>query len=799
MLSYLMRNTQTHIDQAFYLYKKLLYHQSDFICNGIENFLYSTIFNKNKSAYIVFYYLIDNFTRKKDKLIVENKIRINLPARFSDLDFDATVDKIQIKFENGDLIIAPLDEEKLVSLILKDVPVVSQKEELIKFDDLLNLVKNFFSKNTSFLQIALLPLVSSIDEERNSDTLNLLFQYVENSQESKVFQRWYAEGIHNISCKIFNEFVLSFTSAEYLRSTSFTDKLSDFEKLLSGEKFDLEFNVDESIPQLIHTIVLMAARYQLFCRQVESQLIRRPKELYFGLTRNVETELESALPILGLCSYKADTSEKFARIFASILDIGFIDHRFILEQQTIERLVYALETIKNFGEKYFGIDSWTIGIADAHNLEKLDSFAHVRINATKIILKLVFAKACTLWGKVHTFLSSSSISEKISPFPEIKIIDRIHIQTPIEVTYDYSKSIETIQDLDNSKLGLNHACRNDVDRYNRQVTYIRMNHLWFREKEKEFNDYTTLKPENVNELYKEYRSRKQDRDSDSIIFFSDKFLVAALNVICKDIEKQLKVIANTNTVASDALLKKVNSSIKLFRDLIEEMKKLAEFSEKFGLMKDQHLFENSFYSPVFPKDQYDPLKYERKTFDRNRDKMESEIKPSWLFMASTHYPPAYPNHYKSLCEKFDEKRKEFSASLYMELPSFLNKTTQQDIAKERNNNIQIIAIFATIVAFVTASTGSFNALKTTEEYEKFACIFVLSLLAFVAIIRLVSQIESKLLYKIIIITLCVFSLNLTSHIIVQSILCLAILCIAEYEFHYPKSNKNEKTSKNIDE
>ena len=47
---------------------------------------------------------------------------------------------------------------------------------------------------------------------------------------------------------------------------------------------------------------------------------------------------------------------------------------------------------------------------------------------------------------------------------------------------------------------------------------------------------------NVVELYKEYRSRKQGRNTENIIFFSDKFLVAALSVISKDIEMQLSKI-----------------------------------------------------------------------------------------------------------------------------------------------------------------------------------------------------------------------------------------------------------------
>lgn len=799
-----MESTQLHIDQAFCLYEKLVKYQSDFVCRGIDNFLCSTIFKGNKLACVIFYYLYENLPKIREKIVANNSIQFKLPERYSSLCFDLSNEKLQIKSTEGNLVISALGDEKLLSLILNTLPSEAQKVELIKLEDQLNLISKFFEDRSGDTQPSLLPLTSSKSEERNSERLKNLFQYAEKTQDPKTFQRWYSEGIENISCKIFNEFVLSFTSAEYLRITNFTDKLGEFKTLLSYGKFDREIEIDENIPQLVHTIVVMAARYQLFCRQVESQLIRKPEELYFGLTRDIETELESTLPILGLGNYKVDSSKKFARLFASILDVGFIDHRFILEQITIERLIYALEIIKNTGEESFNITSWEINADDAHRLENIEQhYVHERIGATKLVLKLVYAKACTLWGKIHSFLKTSSDSESTLPFPAIKIIDRTHIQTPIEVTYDYSGAIETIKEQDNEQLGLNHACHNDMDRFNRQVTYIRMNHLWFKEKEERFKNYKKLMPENVVELYKEYRSRKQGRNTENIIFFSDKFLVAALSVISKDIEMQLSKIGDTHIEPSDVLLKKVNSSIKLFRDLIEEMKKLAEFSEKFGLMKDQHLFENSFYAPNFnfvsTERAYLPVKFERKIYDRDRKRMQIEIKSNWLFIASTHYPPAYPNHYKRLYEKYDDKRREYSAMLYMELPSFLNRNTRQDIAKERNNSIQIMAIFATIMAFVTASVGALKILETSEGYAHFACIFTLSLLAFVAIIRLFSQVNNNLLFKIIGLALCVLSLNLTKYLFVQLFFCLIIYCIINHELHYTKGNKKDKTKKDVGE
>lgn len=107
----------------------------------------------------------------------------------------------------------------------------------------------------------------------------------------------------------------------------------------------------------------------------------------------------------------------------------------------------------------------------------------------------------------------------------------------------------------------------------------------------------------------------------------------------------------------------------------------------------------------------------------------------------------------------------------MELPSFLNKRSQQEISKERNNNIQIMAIFATIMAFVTASVGALKILETTTGYIKFSAIFSLSLLSFVLVIRLFSKVSKIILLCLIGMALCIWGIALINNERIQMFLC----------------------------
>lgn len=761
-----------HIDTAYDLYKNLLDYKSDFICNGIEDHLSHYLFKDNNIGHFLFLYLYNEYARKKNELIHDNKIEISLPNEYKNVLFSIVKNKIFISCVNCYLKISLKSDHTTLYKELNLEAIKDENDKFIIIDFFIALVQDLTGKSSSRVEIEKFPLQKKERNEIVNDTLIQLYKYIRLKYKNI---NWYNFGIDNLACKIFNELVLSFTQAEYLRIKEFTRKLQDFEKYFSRNNWDIEIE-EEIIPQLTCTVLVMIARYQLFCRQVESQLVRRPDELYFCLERDIETELATAFPLLVKAKIQKDTSKKFINLFGAILDIGFTDHRFILEQQTVERLVYALELIKNAGEKYFKMDdsSWQITTNDLNELAHIEQYTQRRSKATKLVLQLVYAKGCTLIHKIALFLQTSSYSEKTVPYSLIKIIERKNIKNLKDIIHIYPCSlVMSINDstCNNAEKTTYTITEDDIDRYNKQTIDIHNNHNWFKTQEKLYHNYEKLTIDNVTQLYNEYRNRKGRHNTDTIIFFSEKFLVAALDTVEKSINDQLNNINSGTTENNDLILKKVYQSLKLFRELIDEMLKLAEFSEKFGLMEDQHLFENSFYAAQpNSKSPTEKSIYKRKHLD-NKLSVETEIAANWIFMASTHYPPAYPNHYKRLYKKYDDERRELSNKLYMELPSFLNKRSQQEISKERNNNIQIMAIFATIMAFVTASVGALKILETTTGYIKFSAIFSLSLLSFVLVIRLFSKVSKIILLCLIGMALCIWGIALINNERIQMFLC----------------------------
>lgn len=776
----------SHIGEITRLYSNLIDYKSDFYME-IVNLYVNEKLNNDHRKIISFYLLCDYLFDKRNIYDTDKATEVStkIPPHCDLNDFTLTKKGggEQVALKDNELKcsfkISPDQKEKITAIRKRNTynliiigtlleflsNLESQKkvdyqlfpEDKMKFSELRYAYDNFGLKN---LQTNFSFLVDYI----------LLF-------DGKRFEVYTHTGIENLTYKIYAEFCLSLQKAEYLFIDNFTDDYLDqignkFRSILAGDSENDESSIEHAFyPELARSVVLMAAKYKSFCKYVEAHLSRKISDIHICLHKDVEKDILMKFPQSITIKFKKDYSDVLEELFDSLLEVSLIDHRFLITQENIQKLIQAKSNIEDVA-KHIGVVDMAITIEDLNYVEEMNTMSGKRNLVVMALIKFSYYKVNTLLWKINAYLTNPECF-KGTFLPNIVVTSDYKLKT-LKENINFDHIISCIEKTDkevakeNEEIFENYEIYNDINKYNLLTSAIVKNYKWFKKKSDETRNYQKLNIETIKTIYSEYNKSKLDengnkRENEGIIVFSDDFLKNACNVLKNSIQDSINELNNKNS-KSERGLKEIYELIELFGTFVGEFRKLFKFSEQFGYIHNQHCFEESFYElEAYQVHMHKKItiggKYDCNAFPNN-----------YVFIASTCFLPTYPNLYLGLFDQYSNDLRILSNNFYLLITDIsqkaaytvtqaedklketdeklvktdsnieeIKKTTEQ----ERRNTIQILGIFAAILAFITASVGSVKVLNSVESYGIFAVIFIAGIMSLFFCIKLINSKDNR--------------------------------------------------------
>lgn len=167
-------------------------------------------------------------------------------------------------------------------------------------------------------------------------------------------------------------------------------------------------------------------------------------------------------------------------------------------------------------------------------------------------------------------------------------------------------------------------------------------------------------------------------------------------------------------------------------------------------------FEKSFVRINKDKSEYNSYDISQYRYDIQNMDANSHFGLDYFFFASLHTTPAdiigletivlhYVNRWQSILVQNNNKFEE-NLALLKDKAAFITDYTSsinEKLAEERKQTIQILGIFAAMLAFVASVIGLQTIVHTALEFTLYCCMFVASLLIFVVAIKYISHHTAK--------------------------------------------------------
>lgn len=773
---------KSHIGEITRLYSNLIDYKSDFYMEIVNLYVNKELNNDHRK--IISFYLLCNELFGKPNIYntdkatnVKTKISPNLDLNDFTLTKNCNGKQVKVILKDneleGNFKISSRQKEKITAIRKRNTYNLIIVGSLLDFLRDMNPKENvdyrLFSKEENKTESSELKYIYCKFGLKNlSLNFSFLVDYILLFDEKK-YEIYIHNGIDNLTYKIYAEFCLSLQKAEYLFIDNFTDEYlnqigNKFKCIVVGDSENDESSIEHVFyPELARSVVLMAAKYKSFCKHIQAQLSRTISDIHIYLHKDVEKDILMKFPQSITIKFKKDYSDVLEVLFDSLLEVSIIDHRFLITQENIQKLIQARSNIEDVA-KHISVEDMSITEEDLNYVNGLDKMSRKRNLVVMALIKFSYYKVNTLLWKIDAYLANPDCFKGTS-LPNVVITSDYKLKT-LKENINLEHIIKCIEkpdreiDKEDEEM-VDYESYNDINKYNQLTNAIIKNYKWFKKKSDDTQNYKELNKETIEAIYSEYNKSKLDekgekRKKERIIFFSDEFLKNACSILKDKIQDSINNFEKGSSSSKNDL-NEIYNSIGLFGNFVEEFRKLFEFSDQFGYIYNQHFFESSFYELGTNK------KHLQKRIDITGQYDCEKIPNNYVFIASTCYLPTYPNLYLGLFDQYSNDLRKLSNKFYLVITN-ISQTAANTVAKandtleltnnnieeikktmeqERRNTIQILGIFAAILAFITASLGSFKVLNSVESYGIFAIIFIAGIMSLFFSIRLINSKDNR--------------------------------------------------------